>query len=97
MNRHQIAEQVRHLIRAQCASLEIDEVSEDASLTYDLGMDSLQIGSLIAAIREEIADIEFSPWYIDSGWNGQDTVGGLTDYIAERAVRTPAQVTGDVS
>ncbi|MEV4247542.1 acyl carrier protein [Streptosporangium canum] len=95
--RQQISEQVRQLILAQRISAEIREVPESASLTYDLGLDSLQLASLIAAIKEKIADMEFTPWYVDSGRNGQDTVGGLVDYIAERVVRTPADTVADQS
>lgn len=84
MIRQQLLEQVQNLILAQNTCLFPDDVEESASLTYDLGMDSLHLELLISGIKEQVADLEFTPWYIKAARHGQDTVGGLVDYIEER-------------
>jgi|GEM_PF-1548677 acyl carrier protein len=91
MTRQQILDQVRNIILSRNDCLFPDDVAEAASLTYDLGMDSLHLASLIATIKEEIAEVEFTPWYIRAARHGQDTVGGLVDYLEERAAQMPAR------
>jgi hypothetical protein len=53
-------------------------------MTYDLGMDSLYLETLISRLKDEVADIEFTPWYIKASRRGHDTVGSLVDFIDER-------------
>ncbi|XXF77613.1 acyl carrier protein [Myxococcaceae bacterium GXIMD 01537] len=91
MTRQQLLEEVRNLILAQNSCLFPDEVGESASLTYDLGMDSLHLEQLISGIKEQIVELEFTPWYIRAARHGQDTVGGLVDYIDERQALAPAR------
>jgi acyl carrier protein len=98
MDRQLILDNVRNLILGTNTGLYPDDVTEAASMTYDLGMDSFYLESLIAKLKEEVADIEFTPWYIRAARRGHDTVGSMVDYIEERlsqlessqANRTPA-------
>ena len=65
-------------------------MTEFSSLTYDLGMDSLHLESLIAGLKEQVAEMEFTPWYVKASRRGYDTVGSLVDYIEERVVALQA-------
>ena len=92
MHRQEILDNVRNIILATNSGLFPDDVSEFASMTYDLGMDSLYLESLISRLKEEVADIEFTPWYIKASRRGHDTVGSLVDYIDEHV--TASRATG---
>lgn len=83
MDRQQILDHVRNMILTMNSGLFPDDVNEFASMTYDLGMDSLYLESLISRLKDEVADIEFTPWYIKASRRGHDTVGSLVDYIDE--------------
>ncbi len=93
MHRQEILDHVRNIILATHGGLFPDDVAEFASMTYDLGMDSFHLESMISRLKEEVADIEFTPWYIKASRRGNDTVGSLVDFIDERMPRTePAQL-----
>ena len=96
MHRQEILDHVRNIILATHQGLFPDDVSEFASMTYDLGMDSFHLESMISRLKDEVADIEFTPWYIKASRRGHDTVGSLVDFIDERLVRdVPAQLPED--
>ena len=84
MHRQEILDHVRNIILATNQGLFPDDVSEFASMTYDLGMDSFHLESMISRLKDEVADIEFTPWYIKASRRGHDTVGSLVDFIDER-------------
>lgn len=84
MHRQEILDHVRNIILATNNGLYPDDVSEFASMTYDLGMDSFHLESMISRLKDEVADIEFTPWYIKASRRGHDTVGSLVDFIDER-------------
>ncbi|HEX8436025.1 hypothetical protein [Archangium sp.] len=84
MHRQEILDNVRNIILATNSGLFPDDVSEFASMTYDLGMDSFHLESMISRLKDEVADIEFTPWYIKASRRGHDTVGSLVDFIDER-------------
>jgi acyl carrier protein len=92
MDRQQILDHVRNMILTMNSGLFPDDVNEFASMTYDLGMDSLYLESLISRLKDEVADIEFTPWYIKASRRGHDTVGSLVDYIDEHL--TASRATG---
>ena len=96
MHRQEILDHVRNIILATNNGLFPDDVSEFASMTYDLGMDSFHLESMISRLKDEVADIEFTPWYIKASRRGHDTVGSLVDFIDERMspvdTTRPAQV-----
>ncbi|MFY0528315.1 acyl carrier protein [Archangium gephyra] len=93
MHRQEILDNVRNIILAINNGLFPDDVSEFASMTYDLGMDSFHLESMISRLKDEVADIEFTPWYIKASRRGHDTVGSLVDFIDERLVRSvPAEL-----
>jgi acyl carrier protein len=83
MDRQQLLDHVRNFILGLNSGLYPDDVNEFASMTYDLGMDSFYLEALIANLKEQVADIEFTPWYIRAARRGHDTVGSLVDYIDE--------------
>ena len=93
MHRQEILHHLRNIILATNNGLLPDDVSEFASMTYDLGMDSFHLESMISRLKDEVADIEFTPWYIKASRRGHDTVGSLVDFIDERIVRNaPAEL-----
>jgi acyl carrier protein len=87
MHRQDILDHVRNIILATTHGLYPDDVSEFASITYDLGMDSFHLESMISRLKDEVADIEFTPWYVKASRRGHDTVGSLVDFIDERMSR----------
>ena len=95
MHRQDILDHVRNIILGTNNGLYPDDVSEFASITYDLGMDSFHLESMISRLKDEVADIEFTPWYVKASRRGHDTVGSLVDFIDERMSRVdttrPAQ------
>jgi len=84
MHRQEILDHVRNIILATNNGLYPDDVSEFASMTYDLGMDSFHLESMISRLKDEVANIEFTPWYVKASRRGHDTVGSLVDFIDER-------------
>jgi acyl carrier protein len=90
MHRQEILDHVRNIILATNNGLYPDDVSEFASMTYDLGMDSFHLESMISRLKDEVADIEFTPWYIKASRRGHDTVGSLVDFIDERLSQVAA-------
>lgn len=84
MTRQEILQIVYKLILETNSALTVRDVAESASLMSDLGMDSFCLESLISRTREEVADIEFTPWYVRAARHGQDTVSSLVDYVVER-------------
>jgi acyl carrier protein len=96
MHRQEILDHVRNIILATNNGLYPDDVAEFASMTYDLGMDSFHLESMISRLKDEVADIEFTPWYIKASRRGHDTVGSLVDFIDERLSRQVSAV-GDAS
>jgi acyl carrier protein len=93
MHRQEILDHVRNIILATNNGLYPDDVSEFASMTYDLGMDSFHLESMISRLKDEVADIEFTPWYVKASRRGHDTVGSLVDFIDERLSRQPSVAT----
>ncbi len=83
MDRQQLLDHVCNHILSLNSGLYPDDVTEFASMTYDLGMDSFYLESLISELKEQVGDIEFTPWYIRASRRGYDTVGSLVDYIEE--------------
>ncbi|WNG40434.1 hypothetical protein F0U60_47020 [Archangium minus] len=93
MHRQEILDHVRNIILSTNSGLFPDDVSEFASMTYDLGMDSFHLESMISRLKDEVADIEFTPWYIKASRRGHDTVGSLVDFIDERLSQSPSAST----
>ncbi|MBM7113298.1 acyl carrier protein [Archangium primigenium] len=90
MHRQEILDHVRNIVLGTHTGLFPDDVAEFASMTYDLGMDSFHLESMISRLKEEVADIEFTPWYIKASRRGHDTVGSLVDFIDERLTAQPS-------
>lgn len=84
MERSQIFSCVCQSILSINESLTREDISESSSLTQDLGLDSFRLELLIAKLKEELLDTEYTPWYVRASRRGQDTVCGLIDFIHER-------------
>lgn len=63
---------------------ELGGAPSDASLTGDLGLDSLTLASLFAAVKARFGHLELAPWFISASTAGTDTVGSLAAFIAAR-------------
>jgi hypothetical protein len=59
-----------------------NRISEGASLTSDLGLDSLELMNLFAHIDRKIGAVDLMPWMIGSATGGGDTVDSLCRYVA---------------
>ena len=76
---------------AEDPSLTVEALSPDASLTTALGLDSGRLASLFAMVRARISDRDLTPWLIQASRRGQDTLGGLADFLARGAVPPQAK------
>jgi hypothetical protein len=61
-------------------ALAVETVVDDASLVYDLGMDSIRIEELVALIKKELSSADLTLWYVRAS-EGHDTVGALLDFL----------------
>ncbi len=82
MNAHTIEALLAEEILAACP--ELGTVPSDASLTGDLGLDSLTLTSLFASVKAEFGHVSLAPWFIAASNSGTDTVGSLAAFIADR-------------
>ena len=73
-----------------CPELSASELRVDASLTADLGLDSLCLTSLFSMIKREIGAIELSSWFIRASNSGIDTIASLAEHLACAAQRRAA-------
>lgn len=81
MNAHRIEELLVDEIMAACP--EVGRPPLDASLTGDLGLDSLTLTSLFASVKAEFGHISLAPWFIAASNAGTDTIGSLAAFIAD--------------
>lgn len=81
MPNQRVLEDVRAIIRKLEPAMKRDELREDASLSGEIGFDSIQLEELITHIKLQIADIDFTPWYVQVTRNGNDTIGSLVEYV----------------
>jgi acyl carrier protein len=70
-------------------------IAWDSSLTRDLHVDSTQLVALLAFARQEIADVDFGPWYAEASHDGCDTVGSLVTYLQRAAAPAGAGEGGE--
>jgi hypothetical protein len=70
---------------AEDPSLTAEGLPPDASLTASLGLDSGRLASLFAMVRARISERDLTPWLIQASRRGQDTLGGLADFLARDA------------
>lgn len=82
MNAHRIQELLVEEILAACP--ELGRPPLDASLTGDLGLDSLTLTSLFASVKAEFGHLSLAPWFIAASNHGTDTIGSLAAFIAEQ-------------
>lgn len=75
-----IAEMLVTEITAVCP--EVGTPSLDASITGDLGLDSLCLTSLFGMVKKELGQVELSGWFIRASNTGTDTIGSLSAYLA---------------
>lgn len=82
MNTHRIEALLVEEILAACP--ELGTVPATASLTGELGLDSLTLTSLFATVKGQFGHISLAPWFIEASNSGTDTVGSLAAFIADR-------------
>lgn len=82
MNAEQIAKMLQDEIAEVCP--EVGPIPLDASLTGDLGLDSLCLTSLFGMVKKEIGRVELSTWFIRASNSGTDTIGSLSVYLADQ-------------
>ena len=80
--------EIQNLILAEISTLVPDVPAEmlsaDASMTAELGLDSVHLTSLFALIRQEIGPVELAPWFIRASHTGEDSIASLAAYISYR-------------
>jgi len=84
--REQILAELRAHLLSEDPSLTIEALPPDVSLTTALGLDSGRLASLFAMVRSRISDRDLTPWLIQASRRGQDTLGGLADFLAHDPV-----------
>lgn len=82
MPTNQIENYLVHAIVAACPELSTEQVALDASLTLDLGLDSLVLTELFAGIKQQFGRVELAPWFIAGSNTGADTLRSLAAFIA---------------
>lgn len=81
-HRDQILDQLRAHLISENPTLSVEGLPQDVSLTAALGLDSGRLASLFAMVRSRISDRDLTPWLIQASRSGQDTLGGLADFLA---------------
>lgn len=79
MTRDQLLERVRAIV-VEYAEVTAYPLSEDTDLMHDLGLDELDLESLLVAIEDELGVEPADPGEAPDGY----TVGGLLDSLEER-------------
>ncbi|WP_112663512.1 acyl carrier protein [Microvirga flavescens] len=85
-----IHEHVTDLCRSILEKSDI-EVASNASLTEDLGLDSLQIMQFFAGIEALYPEISLEEWFLVQGGTGKDTVQSVVDHIDRNTLRVAAE------
>ena len=58
------------------------ELRRDASLTQELGLDSLDLEQLFAAIKAQVGEVDLTPWFLSSARRGSDSLLSLATFLA---------------
>jgi acyl carrier protein len=77
---HQIESMLLAEIADVCPELGA-QLHADASLTGELGLDSLCLTSLFGMVKREIGQVELSCWFIRASNTGTDTIASLAHYL----------------
>lgn len=72
-------------ILEEAPHIDPERVTPDASLTDDLEIDSVHLMALFAFARAEIADVDFTPWYVEAIRSRRDTLRSLAEYLHRAA------------
>lgn len=81
MTREEIGARVAAVILSLGRDIQAEDLRPEASLVNNLALDSLAIEGLITALKAEIADVDFIPWYVTASRSGQDTLASLIDFL----------------
>lgn len=78
------ADRIAEMLVTEIAEVcpEVGTPGLDASLTGDLGLDSLCLTSLFGMVKKELGQVELSTWFIRASNTGTDTIGSLSTYLA---------------
>jgi acyl carrier protein len=74
---------IRHVKR----TLDASALNPDASLTGDLGLDSLDLVQLSASLSEDFPDVDLAPWLAQASLPGMDTLSSLITHLTETLAR----------
>jgi acyl carrier protein len=66
-------------IRPQLAT---EDLPLQASLTQDIGLDSLDLEQLFAFIKTHVVDVDLTPWLLSAARKGSDSLASLADFLA---------------
>lgn len=91
MTKSELFLKVQNTILQQSKNLNSSDIREDVSLVDQLGLDSLHLSNLVHALKGQGLDIDYTPWFIHASRRGQDTVGGLVDFLFENSSQDPGQ------
>ncbi len=80
------ADTITEMLLAEIAAVcpELGRPSADASLTGDLGLDSLCLTSLFGTVKQELGQVELSTWFIRASHTGTDSIASLSTYLADQ-------------
>ena len=80
----------KHLKEVEPA-LDVATIAPNASLSGELGLDSLRLASLFDRIRQEHAGVNLLPWFMSASQRGGDSLESLAVFLlkaTERQVST---------
>jgi acyl carrier protein len=63
------------------------EIRQDASLTQDLGLDSLDLSALFSYVKSNVADVDLTPWFLAAARQGGDSLGSLAAFLVKAQKR----------
>lgn len=87
MNTAQIEALLLDEIVSACPELADFEIRTDASLTGELGLDSLTLSALFAGVKAQFGHLQLAPWFIKASNEGNDTIASLAAFISARIAR----------
>lgn len=81
MNAEKVFARVVAAIVEANRDVEPGAVRADASLTAELGMDSMRIAALASELKRQFGEVDMTDWYVSAAQRGGDTVGSLVDFL----------------
>ena len=79
-----LAEILMEAVREVEPALRPDEITPTASITWDLGLDSMRLARLFQRLEARGLVVDGEDWVLAVGVNGQDTVESLRQHLQAR-------------